>query len=125
MAKKNMKETVEAAKDVMQDAVEDAKVVVEETVKRTKKGAKKAEEEARKVTESVKKAAQKVAVKEVFIQFAGAEYKESEILEKVEAAYKAEGHRLSAIRSMELYIKPEDGMAYYVINGKTTGSVEL
>ena len=125
MAKKNMKETVEAARDAVQDAVEDAKVVVEETVKRTKKGAKKAEEEAKKVTETVKKTAKKVMLKETYIQFAGAEYKESEIMAKVEEAYKAEGHRLSSIRSIELYVKPEDGKAYYVINEKTAGSVDL
>lgn len=124
-AKKNVEETVEAAKDVVLDTVEDAKEVVEETVKRVKKGAKKTADEAKKVTESAKKAAKKVAVKETYIQFAGAEFKESDIVAKVEEAFKAEGHRVSSIRSMELYVKPEERAAYYVINEKVSGKVDL
>ena len=118
MAKKNMEETVEAAKGAVKDTVEEAKEMAKETVTRAKKTAKKTADE-------VKKAAQKVITRETYIQFAGAEYKESEIREKVEEAYKAEGHRVSSIKSMELYIKPEEGAAYYVINDNTTGKVEL
>ena len=35
----------------------------------------------------------------------------------------AAGHRLSSIKSLDVYIKPEDYTAYYVINGKVTGKV--
>ena len=41
------------------------------------------------------------------------------------AAYAAEGHRASGIKRLELYVKPEDGKAYFVINETFEGSVEL
>ena len=34
-------------------------------------------------------------------------------------------HRASSVKKLTLYVKPEDRKAYYVINDKTTGSVEL
>ena len=121
MAKTNkeaVEETVEVVKEVAAEAAKKAKKSVEQTAKKTAV-------EAKRVAESAKKTASKVLLKETFIQFAGREIRESEIMEKVEEAYKAEGHRLSSVRSLELYIKPEENAAYYVINGKTTGKVEL
>ena len=50
-------------------------------------------------------------------------------MEKVIAAWEAEGKKASAIKRAKLYIKPEDGKAYYVVNEKlkngSTGSVDL
>ena len=79
----------------------------------------------RAAAKAARKEVKKLTLKETYIQFAGQEYKESEILDKVEAAYKEAGHRVSSIKSMELYVKPEDGAAYYVINGKFSGKVDL
>lgn len=62
---------------------------------------------------------------EVFVQFAGEEYVVEEVMEKAKASYVAEGHRVSAIKSIRLYIKPEERKAYYVINEKAAGSIEL
>ena len=122
MASKNMEEameeTVEAAKELGKEAAK----VVKKTARRT---AAEAKSQAKNLAETAKKTAQKVTLKETYIQFAGQEYKESEILQKVEETYKAEGHRIGTIKSLELYIKPEEGYAYYVINGKNTGKVAL
>lgn len=62
---------------------------------------------------------------EVFVQFAGEEYAVEEVMEKAKAAYIAEGHRASAIKSVRLYIKPEERKAYYVINDKAAGCIDL
>ena len=43
-------------------------------------------------------------------------------MEKAKADFKAQNK--GAIRSCKLYIKPEDGAAYYVINGKS-GKIDL
>ena len=60
---------------------------------------------------------------EVFIQYAGQEFSEKSIIEKVEAAWVAEGKKTSAIKKVKLYVKPEEGKAYYVINeGLKNGS---
>lgn len=80
---------------------------------------------AKKAT-AKKSAAKKVEKKdEVFVQFAGEEFAVEEVMEKAKAAYVAEGHRASAIKSVRLYIKPEERKAYYVINDKAAGSIDL
>lgn len=66
---------------------------------------------------------------EVFVQYGGNEYSEKSIMQKVEAAWEAEGKKISAIKKVKLYVKPEDKRAYYVINeglkNGSTGAVEL
>lgn len=66
---------------------------------------------------------------DVFVQYQGIEVSEKAIMEKVVAAWEAEGKKASAIKRVKLYIKPEDGKAYYVINERlkngSTGAVEL
>lgn len=100
-----------------------------------KKAAAKAEETAKKET-TTKKPAKKAPAKkpetkktekveEIYLQFHGQEIFTKEILEKAKQAYIAEGHRESSIKSMRLYIKPEENMAYYVINEKIAGGVAL
>ena len=59
---------------------------------------------------------------EVYVQWMGQEVNTAELVEKARADYKA--NNKGAIRSCKLYIKPEDGMAYYVIN-KKEGKIQL
>ena len=47
------------------------------------------------------------------------------VKETTEAVFVSEGHRVSTIKSLKLYLKPEDGFAYYVINEKFAGRVPL
>ena len=89
----------------------------EETVKAEKASAKKAAPK--------KAAAKKEASQNVYIQFNGKEVLTAEILELVKQAWVAEGHRASSIKDLNVYVKPEESAAYYVINGKTTGKVEF
>lgn len=127
MEKKNV--DIETVKENAKETVESVKELAKETTKKARSTAKKTADEAKKAAEAAtrkaKQEVKKLTLRETYIQFAGQEYKESEIMEKVEAAYKAEGHRVGAIKSVVLYIKPEDGAAYYVINEKNTGKVEL
>ena len=44
---------------------------------------------------------------EVYVQFGGGEWKTSDLVQKVKAAYVAEGHRESGIRQLAVYVKPE------------------
>ena len=64
-------------------------------------------------------------VEEIYVQFNGQEITTKDILEKVKQAHKDNGHRIGHIKSTQIYIKPEDGMAYYVINGKYKGEIPL
>ena len=60
-------------------------------------------------------------VQETYIQYGGYQFRVEEITERVKQAYVAEGHRTSSIHSLQIYMKPEEGVAYYVINGKSEG----
>ena len=130
MAKKaTAKKVAEEVKEIKVSAAEE-KVAVEtapvaEPVVKEKKATKKpaAKKASTAKTETKTKTAPKKD--EVFVQFAGEEFVVEEVMEKAKAAYVAEGHRISAIKSVRLYIKPEERKAYYVINDKAAGSIDL
>lgn len=67
-----------------------------------------------------KKTEPKVTVK---VQFAGNEYDIDQITKDVAKAYK--GSVKGEVKSVEIYIKPEDGAVYYVVDSENTGKVEL
>ncbi len=103
--------------------VEKAAPVAETEVKEKKKAGRKPG--SKNKTTVAKEAVKETKKDEVFVQFAGEEFVVEEVMEKAKAAYVAEGHRVSAIKSVRLYIKPEERKAYYVINEKAAGSIDL
>lgn len=102
---------------------------------KTETTAPKTEEVKAEVKEEAKKApakkatpakAAKAEIKTaLYVQFAGNEATETDIIDKVKAAYVAEGHKESAIKEINLYVKPEEYAVYYVINDKSSGKVNL
>lgn len=76
---------------------------------------------AAKTTKTAKTAtAPKETVK---VQFGGDEYDFAEIKKAVEADYK--GKVKGKIKTVEIYIKPEDKAVYYVINSDFSDKIEL
>ncbi len=71
---------------------------------------------------AAKKEAAPLKTEEVFLQFGGEEWNMDALREKAVAAYLAEGHRRNSIHRLSLYVKPEERMIYYVVNGKTNGA---
>ena len=45
----------------------------------------------------------------------------NELVDRVKAAYVAEGHSADSIENVEVYIKLSENMAYYVIDGYASG----
>lgn len=84
-----------------------------------------------KKTTAKKATAKKAAEKkdemkpEVYIQFAGQEAVLAEVIEKAKKQFVEEGHRAGTIKSLQVYLKPEEYAAYYVINQKHAGRVDL
>ena len=72
-------------------------------------------------------AAKKAEVKtELFLQFAGREYTQEEVLQKVKNVWTKElKNKVGDMKDVKIYLKPEEFAAYYVINGDTTGKVDL
>ena len=83
-------------------------------------------ETAKKTTAKKTVKAEKPAVTQnVYVQFAGLEISTADLTAKVTEEGVALGHRASSIKSLDLYVKPEDMAAYYVINGKESGKIAL
>ena len=123
----------ETAAQVKKETVAEAKketAVKKEAAVEVKKEA--APAVAAKKPAAKKPAAKKSAPKEkaervenIFLQVGGREWNTAQLRDQAVAAYAAEGHRVSGIKRLELYVKPEDGKAYFVINEKFEGSVDL
>lgn len=107
-----------------------AKATEEKTTakKETKTTAKTTAKTASKTT-SAKKAVKSVDTKvSYFLQFSGKEVNTSDVLETVKKIWveKFQG-KLEDIKTIELYFKPEENKAYFVVNGLSNGEyfVEL
>jgi DNA topoisomerase VI subunit B len=122
-------EVKEAAKEVSKKV----EAVAEKTAEVVETKAKEAAKTTAKKAETVKKAVKKAAPKKkeeaktsVVVQVLNQEFDLSDLEEKVKAQFVADGHRAGCIKLLNIYAKPEEGKAYYVVNdGKFTGSVNL
>lgn len=132
MAKKEATElNVEAVKEAAKKATKATKKAVKKVAdaapEKVEKVAKKAQKATEKAAETVKKTAKKAATKvakaEVVIQFAGREVSAKDILEAAKKDFSEKNE--ATLKEITLYVKPEDGAAYYVANGDITGKVEL
>ncbi|HIY16408.1 MAG TPA: hypothetical protein H9839_03660 [Candidatus Intestinimonas stercorigallinarum] len=65
-----------------------------------------------------KRAAAKKTEVKLYVQYQGKQISQEEAVEAVKAAWNGE-----AIQTLELYVKPEDGAIYYVVNGTESGKV--
>lgn len=82
-----------------------------------------------KVVEAVEKKAVKKTTKsaaiQVIYQFEGREVTEKELIAKVKEIWTSKGNKIKDITSLNIYIKPEEEKAYYVINDVENGKIEL
>lgn len=77
--------------------------------------------------EVVKKPAAKVAVKElVKVEFAGKSYTNEDFVKIAKDVWVYDLQKeASQMKSLELYVKPEEALVYYVVNGEITGSFAI
>ena len=116
------REQAKEAKESIKNQAKETKEVVKDQTEETEESIK-----TKKVPRAVKKArAAKEELKpEVYIQYQGHEAMVADAIEKAKAQFVAEGHRVSSIKSLQVYLKPEEYAAYYVINQKVAGKVDL
>lgn len=96
-----------------------AKTTTEKTV--TEKAAK----TAAKKTTPKKSAAKKEIKVNAVVEYYGQQMDEKTIIANVKKAWTKSGRKVGEIKTMDLYIKPEESAVYYVINGIDTGAVAL
>lgn len=120
------KETRTTASEV-QAEVKEAVMAVEKAAADTAKAATRKVKEAGKKGTPGRKPGSKKAPAEIrmVIQYQNNDTEIARIEEKVKAQFVAEGHRAGAIKKLDIYIKPEEYAAYYVINEKFSGRVDL
>ena len=122
MAKKNP--IAAAAKKMAAAPVSNNTVEVEAAETKAVKAEAKAE--AKKAEEPKKETAKKAPAKRtaakdiktsVVVQFAGKEVTEKDLIAAVKKAYTKKGNKVGDIKTIEIYVKPEESAAYYVVNG--------
>ena len=117
-ADKKAEEAVKEVKAEVKSAAEKTGAAVKETAKKAVKTAEKAVKTAKATKakkETVKKAVEAEIKDEVFVQFAGGEINVEAVVAAAKADYKAKGHRTP--KTVSVYIKPEEGVAYYTVKG--------
>ena len=127
--KAEVKAEVKAAKEEVKAAV--AKVEAKVEAKAEKAVEKKAEvkkaaekkETAKKAAPAKKAAEKKTDVKvSLSVQFDGKSYTTDDLVKIAKDVWKYDLKQKAAdFKSVDLYVKPEEGMAYYVVNGKEAG----
>lgn len=60
----------------------------------------------------------------VNVQYLGKEISEKEIIAQVKKDWTAQKNKIGDIKTIELYVKPEENSVYYVVNDDFTGSFE-
>lgn len=62
---------------------------------------------------------------EVILQYRGYEVDMEAVTERVKAHYYSKGYKKDSIQNLQIYAKPEEFTAYYVINDGVVGKVNL
>ncbi len=105
--------------------VEEPKAEKKSTAKKTV--AKKLVVKASDKKPAAKKAAEKKELKsEITVQFGGKSYTQDELVQIAKDVWKYDlNQKVSDLNSIELYVKPEENVAYYVMNKEFAGSFYL
>lgn len=61
----------------------------------------------------------------MFVEYQGKQVEDKAMIAAVKKAWTEAGHKVGDMKTVELYIKPEEASVYYVINETETGKVEF
>ena len=136
--KKTVKEAAEKVAADAKEAVAETKKAVKKAADTTAKKATAAKKTAKAATAKAKTAAKTTASKAkttakkavedkaaVYVQYGDKEVVAKDVLEAAKADFKANPETKGTVRSIKVYIKPEDNAAYYVVNDKFEGKIDL
>ena len=130
-AEKPAAKAIETKKDTTKKLETKAGVLVdtpeEKAAEKTTAKKASAKKTTAKKTTAKKAPAKKAELKtEMYLQFYGKEYSDKEILQKVKEIWtKVLKNKVGDMKDVKIYLKPEESKAYYVVNGDTTGEVDL
>ena len=119
--------TKPAEAKVEEKKVEAKKAVEEKKAAPAKKAAAPKKETAKNATPAKKETAVKAATKvSVNLQFAGKEYKAEDFEKMAKDVWQYDlGKKAAELKSVDLYVKPEENKVYYVMNGDVAGDFDI
>lgn len=119
-------EKVTAVEKVAEKAAE-VKEAVKEKVAEVKETTKAAKAETAEKAESKKTPGRKAAVKEEFVlEFAGKQITQEEIKKKVKENWtKVQKNKIKDIKTIKVFLQPENSCAYYTINDEGNDSYKI
>ena len=82
-----------------------------------------AKKPAAKKTTVKKTTAKKEMKVNTFVEYYGKQVEEQDIVARVKKSWTASGKKVGDIKTMDLYIKPQEAAVYYVIKGTEKGAV--
>ena len=111
---------------VAQDLLDKAEPVLNIVKEKTAPVTKRATKAAKTVGDGISQRAAKVNCKEeIYVQYSQHEVRTSDIMDRAKDDYISKGNKLSDIKEIQVYIKPADKAAYYVVNHSETGKIEF
>jgi hypothetical protein len=119
---KSTGETAESARKIASDVV--TKGSMQKTFDALKNTAKNVKVKATKATTASKKRTDKKNDVAFYVQYKGKEFCKQTILDKVNEEW-VKSHKLSEIKTVEVYLKVEEDTAYCLINGKININLKL
>ena len=108
---KTAEDVKKADEPAVKDTVKETAAAVKEEIKETAK-------------ETVKEVVKPEIEKSVVVEFGGRQVAAKDVLAQAEKAY-AQTHPGTVIKSIELYISPEQNAAYYVVNGEGSDNFRI
>ena len=60
-----------------------------------------------------------------FVEYNGKQVEEKELIASIKKVWVEAGNKVGDIKTLDLYIKPEEASVYYVINETEAGSIEF
>ena len=110
---------------VAHDLFDKAEPVLNMVKEKTAPVTKKATKVCKTAADGISQRAAKINCKEgVYVQYGQHEVRTSDVVELAKADYVNKGNKFSDIKEIQVYIKPTENAAYYVVNHSETGKIE-
>ena len=121
-----LKEAMEKAEPVLKEAMEKAEPVIKQAKEKADPYIKQAKTKSKNAAKNISEKVAEVTCKnEVYIQYGDREIRTEDILNTAKEDYLSKGHEKTDMKEFQIYIKPYDNAAYYVVNHAETGKVSF
>lgn len=80
---------------------------------------------AKKSADKESKTKSKTAKIAFYIQYEGKEMNYDDIVKQIKEIWVSQGNKISHIKNLDIYAKPEERKIYYVINGEFSDSISM